>query len=84
METAKSVLHLVHHRSKERIRDFEEVFTPEIYVNQILDMLDKSVWANTDTVFFEPTCGHGNFIEIIIKRRLKAFLPTDSFNEAKI
>lgn len=74
METAKNILHLVHHRSKERIRDFGEVFTPEKYVNQMLDMLDKSVWADINIVFFEPTCGHGNFVEAIVERRLNAFL----------
>ena len=74
METAKSIISLVHHRSKERIRDFGEVFTPEKYVNQMLDMLDKSVWTDTNTIFFEPTCGHGNFVEVIVERRLNAFL----------
>ena len=74
METAKSILHLVHHRSKKRIRNFGEVFTPEKYVNQMLDMLDKFVWTDTNTVFFEQTCGHGNFVEAIVERRLNAFL----------
>ena len=74
METAKNILHLAHHRSKKRIRDFGEVFTPEKYVHQMLDMLDKSIWADTNIVFFEPTCGHGNFVVAVVKRRLKAFL----------
>ena len=74
MGAAKSILHLIHHRSKNRIRDFGEVFTPEKYVNQMLDMLDKSVWTDTNTVFYEPACGHGNFVSAIVKRRLKAFL----------
>jgi len=74
MDTSKNILHLIHHRSKNRIRDFGEVFTPEKYVNQMLDMLDKSVWTDINTIFYEPTCGHGNFVSVIIKRRLKAFL----------
>ena len=74
METTKNIIHLSHHRSKKRIRDFGEVFTPEKYVNQMLDILDQSVWTDTDIVFFEPTCGHGNFVEAIFKRRLNAFL----------
>jgi len=72
MGASKSILNLVHHRSKKRIRDFGEVFTPKKYVHQMLDMLDKSVWTDTNTVFFEPTCGHGNFVSAIVKRRLKA------------
>ncbi len=74
MSSANSILNLIHHRSKNRIRDFGEVFTPEKYVHQMLDMLDKSVWTDTNTIFYEPTCGHGNFVSAIIKRRLKAFL----------
>ena len=73
METAKNILHLIHHRSKKRIRDFGEVFTPEKYVNQMLDMLDRSVWTDTNAVFFEPTCGHGNFVKAIVERRLDSF-----------
>lgn len=74
METAQNIIHFVHHRSKKRIRAFGEVFTPKKYVNQMLDMLDKSVWTDTNTVFFEPTCGHGNFVEAIVERRLDALL----------
>ena len=74
MEQYKDILHLAHHRSKERIRNLGEVFTPDKYVQQMLDMLDKSVWADTKTVFFEPTCGHGNFVSAVAERRLRAFL----------
>ena len=56
MSASKSILNLIHHRSKNRIRDFGEVFTPEKYVNQMLDMLDKSVWTDANTIFYEPTC----------------------------
>ncbi|MDE0518408.1 MAG: hypothetical protein OXH36_02460 [Bdellovibrionales bacterium] len=49
MEPAKSIIHLVHHRSKNRIRDFGEFFTPEKYVNQMLDT--KQLW--TDEELFE-------------------------------
>ena len=74
MESVKDILHLSHHRSRKRIRDLGEVFTPDKYVQKMLDMLDKSVWADTNTVFFEPTAGHGNFVEAIVERRLNVFL----------
>lgn len=61
---------LLFHRSKERVRSLGEVFTPKKYVFQMLDMLDKSVWSHIDTIFFEPTCGHGNFVIAIIQKRL--------------
>ena len=65
-------------KSKKRIQDFGEVFTPEKYINQMLDMLDKSVWHDINKVFFEPTCGHGNFVVSILNRRLDAI-----FKQAK-
>ena len=74
MEINRSILNLTHHRSKKRIRELGEVFTPDKYVHEMLDMLDSAVWSDTNTVFFEPTCGHGNFVISIIERRLKAFL----------
>lgn len=74
MEQVKAILRMPHHRSRQRIRDLGEVFTPEKYVQKMLDMLQDSVWADTGTVFFEPTCGHGNFVSAIVQRRLNAFL----------
>ena len=74
MALDENILCFAHHRSRRRIQNFGEVFTPEKYVQQMLDMLDKSVWTSTDTVFFEPTCGHGNFVEAIVRRRLSALL----------
>ena len=59
-------------KSKERTQNFGEVFTPEKHVEQMLDMLDKSSWDDEDKVFFEPTCGHGNFVVAVLRRRLKA------------
>lgn len=74
MELNKDILHLAHHRSRQRVRDLGEVFTPDKYVQQMLDMLDKAVWSDTNKVFFEPTCGHGNFVIAIVHRRLEVFL----------
>ena len=71
MNIKQGLLNLKFHRSKDRIRSLGEVFTPEKYIFQMLDMLDKSVWSNIDVVFFEPTCGHGNFVTTIVQRRLE-------------
>jgi hypothetical protein len=62
------------HRSKERIRDMGEVFTPEKYVQEMLSILyknDNNIWTDPSISFFEPCCGHGNFVVEIIKNRLK-------------
>lgn len=67
---------IILHRSKDRIREMGEVFTPETYVDEMLDLMAKDkrgLWGNDNVVFFEPTCGHGNFVVAIYKRRLSAF-----------
>lgn len=64
------------HRSKERIKNLGEVFTPESYVEDMLDLLckdKKNVWSNEDIAFFEPCSGHGNIVLSIYKRRLEGF-----------
>ncbi len=70
----RQVFDLVHHRSKKRIKDLGEVFTPEEYVYKMLDLLDQSIWSDENIVFFEPTCGHGNFVIAVVTKRLDAFL----------
>ena len=63
------------HRSRERIRELGEVFTPDKYVEDMLDLLskgEKKLWANEAYVFFEPCCGHGNIVLAIYRRRLRA------------
>ena len=68
---------LYHHRSKERIKDLGEVFTPEKFVKEMLNSLSSEseqalFWSDEDNIFFEPTCGHGNFVTEILQRRLPA------------
>lgn len=62
------------HRSKDRIKNLGEVFTPEEYVEGMLDLLTKDkrgLWSDEDTAFFEPCCGHGNIVLSIYRRRLE-------------
>jgi hypothetical protein len=63
------------HRSRARIKDLGEVFTPESYVEDMLTLLGKDkrgLWADEDTAFFEPSCGHGNIVISIYRKRLEA------------
>ncbi len=62
------------HRSKDRIRDLGEVFTPDSYVEEMLDLLAKDkrgLWSDEEIFFFEPCSGHGNIVLPIYKRRLE-------------
>jgi hypothetical protein len=63
------------HRSKNRIKILGEVFTPEVYVEDMLNLLykdNKSIWFDENVIFFEPSCGHGNIVIQIYKKRLEA------------
>ena len=60
-------------RTKERVKGLGEVFTPDKYVESMLDLLsadNENFWSSEDNVFFEPSCGHGNIVTAIYKRRL--------------
>ncbi len=68
-------LEKLYHRSKDRIKDLGEVFTPESYVEDMLNLLSKDkrgLWSDEDVTFFEPCAGHGNIVLPIYKRRLEA------------
>ena len=64
------------HRSRERIKSIGEVFTPEVYVNGMLNLLSQGEnisWDDEDIIFFEPACGHGNIVVSIYTKRIEAF-----------
>jgi len=53
----------------ERIKGLGEVYTPDFIVNEMLD-LNKKESYEIKTTYFEPTCGNGNFLDAILKRKL--------------
>ena len=58
-------------KSSERVRDLGEVFTPNSTVREMLDLLPKSIWgSHPSTTFLEPACGDGNFLTVILDRKL--------------
>lgn len=57
-------------KSKERVRDLAEVFTSDREVNAMLGLLENVQW-NIDYTFFEPSCGNGNFLVSILKKKLE-------------
>ncbi len=49
----------------------DEVFTPPVVVNQMLDLLPESIWADKNATFLDPVCKSGVFLREIAKRLLK-------------
>lgn len=58
-------------KSKKRIADHGEVFTPPWMVEAMLDLV-KDEAERIDSRFLEPACGDGNFLVAILKRKLAA------------
>lgn len=58
-------------RSKQRIADHGEVFTPDWMVEAMLDLV-KGETERIDSRFLEPACGSGNFLVQILQRKLAA------------
>ncbi len=56
-------------KSKERIKEFGEVFTPAWLVSDMCDLVNNEI-INEDTSILEPCCGNGNFLIEILRRRL--------------
>lgn len=58
-------------KSKQRVADHGEVFTPPWMVEAMLDLV-KDETRRIDSRFLEPACGSGNFLTQILRRKLAA------------
>ena len=58
-------------KSKERVANHGEVFTPAWMVEAMLDLV-KAESERIDSRFLEPACGSGNFLVRILQRKLTA------------
>jgi hypothetical protein len=58
-------------KSKQRVADHGEVFTPPWMVDAMLDLV-KAETERIDSRFLEPACGSGNFLARILQRKLAA------------
>ena len=56
-------------KSKKRVADHGEVFTPPEIVEAMLDLV-KAETVRIDARFLEPACGSGNFLVPVLKRKL--------------
>ncbi|MDR1034133.1 MAG: N-6 DNA methylase [Bifidobacteriaceae bacterium] len=59
-------------KSKERVRQHGEVFTPDWIVDDMLNLHGiKEECARLESKFLEPSCGEGAFLVKILERKLK-------------
>ncbi len=56
-------------KSKQRVADHGEVFTPAWMVEAMLDLVRPET-ERIDSRFLEPACGSGNFVTVILERKL--------------
>ena len=56
-------------RSKQRVADHGEVFTPAWMVEAMLDLVQEET-EQIDSRFLEPACGSGNFLVEVLRRKL--------------
>lgn len=59
-------------RNKTRVKQLGEVFTPPELVNEMLDKLPEEVWRDAEKTFLDNSCGNGNFLVEVLKRKIKA------------
>src|SRR6266571_2104031 len=58
-------------RSRQRVADHGEVFTPPRIVEAMLDLVREES-ERIDSRFLEPACGSGNFLVRVLRRKLAA------------
>lgn len=58
-------------KSKQRVADHGEVFTPPWLVEAMLDLVGDET-TRIDARFLEPACGSGNFLVKVMQRKLAA------------
>lgn len=56
-------------KSKDRIKQTGEVFTPSKLVNEMLDKIPTELINDPDKTIIDPSCGNGQFLIEVVKRR---------------
>jgi len=57
-------------KSKKRIKELGEVFTPPLLVQEVCNKVPIETWKNPTNKFIDPACGNGNFLIEVIKRKI--------------
>jgi hypothetical protein len=61
-------------RSKERVSDLGEVFTPSHIVDEMHSLLPKKNWSDKTMIYLEPTCGNGQFLVAAVQKKMDSGL----------
>ena len=61
----------IHDKRKARHHITQEDFTPDSIVDMMLKKLPKDTFSNFNKTVLDNSCGIGNFLVEILKRRLK-------------
>ena len=69
-------------KSRQRIIDHGEVFTPPALVNDMLDLVAHEC-ERIDSRFLEPACGDGNFLAEVLRRKLLTVDKKNAHNRDK-
>ena len=75
MTVAEEIVKELVVKSRERVKAYGEVFTPRHMVDRMLDLVrgELEVGPNfVDKTFLEPAAGDGNFLVVILHRKLQA------------
>lgn len=67
-------------RSRDRVRDLAEVFTHQREVDAILDLVPDA-FTGLDVKFLEPSCGSGNVLTEILRRKLRLVAKRDCVSQ---
>lgn len=51
-----------------------QIFTPPWATNQMLDFLDQKDFQDENTYFFEPSCGNGEMLVVLLERIFEKLL----------
>lgn len=69
-------------KSRQRVIDHGEVFTPPGLVNDMLDLVAHEC-LRIDSRFLEPACGTGNFLVEVLRRKLLTVDKRNARNRSK-
>ena len=69
-----------HFRSRDRVRDLAEVFTHEREVHAMLDLIPDA-FHGLDVKFLEASCGSGNFLTEVLRRKLRLVRKAECFSQ---